>query len=320
LPRATLNTSAGSWGCGEEGLALTRWPLCAGVRNWCGDFAQLPAYMGPVDVIVFTDEPFGTDGSPRCELPRCARWGLFCRARHASMHSTLPSRAPACCTGARLPQGRAGEGVPHGQAGRVRGHQLRGGEPPLAGAGQAAARSRRSKWRRGLSRSEPPCAALARVAWSLPVCLLEPCVPSRWSGWSPAAARADVRTGPAHRHARPPALLTHRSPSTLPPGRTWLASWPGCRCRSIASRCDLRPGVGGRGRLPLCRMPAKQAGRGGRKGARVAAVPLLQALGRGGARRDAGGRVVAAAACARRRRPTATAACCRSASCGGVAS
>ncbi|GFR51297.1 hypothetical protein Agub_g13659 [Astrephomene gubernaculifera] len=41
-----------------------------GVRVWCGDFTELPAYMGPADLVVFTDEPFGTQLSPRDALVR----------------------------------------------------------------------------------------------------------------------------------------------------------------------------------------------------------------------------------------------------------
>ncbi|GIL73957.1 hypothetical protein Vretimale_5094 [Volvox reticuliferus] len=36
-----------------------------GVRVWRGDFTELPAFMGPAQVIVFTDEPFGTALNPR---------------------------------------------------------------------------------------------------------------------------------------------------------------------------------------------------------------------------------------------------------------
>lgn len=37
----------------------------AGVRLWQGDFCELPAYLGSADMIVFTDEPFGTAQTPR---------------------------------------------------------------------------------------------------------------------------------------------------------------------------------------------------------------------------------------------------------------
>ncbi|KAG2449107.1 hypothetical protein HYH02_005855 [Chlamydomonas schloesseri] len=36
-----------------------------GVRTWQGDFCELPAFLGPADVIVFTDEPFGTQHTAR---------------------------------------------------------------------------------------------------------------------------------------------------------------------------------------------------------------------------------------------------------------
>ncbi|PNW88341.1 hypothetical protein CHLRE_01g025250v5 [Chlamydomonas reinhardtii] len=36
-----------------------------GVRTWQGDFCELPAFLGPLDVIIFTDEPFGTQQTPR---------------------------------------------------------------------------------------------------------------------------------------------------------------------------------------------------------------------------------------------------------------
>ncbi|EFJ42265.1 hypothetical protein VOLCADRAFT_107321 [Volvox carteri f. nagariensis] len=39
-----------------------------GVRVWRGDFTELPAYMGPAEVVVFTDEPFGTALAPRDAL------------------------------------------------------------------------------------------------------------------------------------------------------------------------------------------------------------------------------------------------------------
>ncbi|GLC45960.1 hypothetical protein PLESTB_001200100 [Pleodorina starrii] len=39
-----------------------------GVRVWRGDFTELPAYMCPAEVVVFTDEPFGTTHSPRDAL------------------------------------------------------------------------------------------------------------------------------------------------------------------------------------------------------------------------------------------------------------
>ncbi|KXZ49493.1 hypothetical protein GPECTOR_21g719 [Gonium pectorale] len=41
-----------------------------GVRVWSGDFTELPPYMGPADVIVFTDEPFGTEHTPRDALTK----------------------------------------------------------------------------------------------------------------------------------------------------------------------------------------------------------------------------------------------------------
>lgn len=39
-----------------------------GVRLWQGDFCELPAYLGSADMIVFTDEPFGTAQTPRDAL------------------------------------------------------------------------------------------------------------------------------------------------------------------------------------------------------------------------------------------------------------
>ncbi|PNH08875.1 hypothetical protein TSOC_004524, partial [Tetrabaena socialis] len=43
-----------------------------GVRVWKGDFCELPPHMGPADVIVFTDEPFGTEQSPRDALVKAS--------------------------------------------------------------------------------------------------------------------------------------------------------------------------------------------------------------------------------------------------------
>ncbi|KAG2489296.1 hypothetical protein HYH03_012128 [Edaphochlamys debaryana] len=36
-----------------------------GVRVWQGDFTELPAYQGPAQLVVFTDESFGTEHTPR---------------------------------------------------------------------------------------------------------------------------------------------------------------------------------------------------------------------------------------------------------------